>query len=45
MPDAPLSHQLSQLKLLNIPVRYNPTYAHLDNIPRANGISGNWFLP
>ena len=45
MPDAPLSHQLSQLKLLRIPVRYNPAYAHLDNIPRANGISGNWFLP
>ena len=45
MPDAPLSHQLSQLKLLRIPVRYNPTYAHLDNLPRANGISGNWFLP
>ena len=45
MPDAPLSHQLSQLKLLRIPVRYNPTYAHLDNLPRVNGISGNWFLP
>ena len=45
MPDTPLTHQLSQLKLLDIPVRYNPTYAHLDNLPRANGISGNWFLP
>lgn len=45
MPDVPLSHQLSQLKLLNIPVRYNPSYAHLDNIPRANGVAGNWFLP
>lgn len=45
MPDTPLSHQLSQLKLLDIPVRYNPTYAHLDNLPRVNGISGNWFLP
>lgn len=45
MPDVPLSHQLSQLKLLHIPVRYNPSYAHLDNLPRANGISGNWFLP
>lgn len=45
MPDAPLTHQLSQLKLLDIPVRYNPTYAHLDNLPRVNGISGNWFLP
>lgn len=45
MPDTPLTHQLSQLKLLRVPVRYNPVYSHLDNIPRANGVTGNWIIP
>ena len=45
MPDAPLTHQLSQLKLINIPIRYNPTFSYLDGIPREEGVCGNWVLP
>lgn len=43
--DLPLTHNLSELKILNFQVRYNPIYCFLDNIPRQNGIFGNWILP
>lgn len=43
--DAPLTHMLHKVKLLNIPIRAIPVYSFLDGIPRENGVNGNWFRP
>ena len=40
-----LMHQLHYVKQLGIPLRAIPNIAHLDDIPRQNGIYGNWIRP
>ena len=43
--DAPLTHMLHKVKLLNIPIRVIPVFAFLDGLPRDNGVNGNWIRP
>ena len=45
MIDGPICHQLHEAKIIGVPLRIIPNVAHLDSIPRDNGIAGNWFLP
>lgn len=45
IPNGELAHQLPKLKIKNIPVRYIPNIAHLDPIPRNDGVIGNWIRP
>ena len=43
--DAPLTHMFHKVKLLNIPIRVIPVFSFLDNLPRDNGVNGNWIRP
>ena len=40
-----LPHQLHEAKITGVPLRAIPNIAHLDAIPRENGITGNWIRP
>lgn len=43
--DNQIMHQLHEAKLIGVPLRAIPNIAHLDTIPRSNGITGNWIRP
>ncbi len=45
--DAPLTHMMHKLKLAcgNLPIRLIPVFSYLDNIPREDGVGGNWVRP
>lgn len=45
MIDGPICHQLHEAKIVGVPLRMIPNIAHLDGIPRNDGINGNWFMP
>lgn len=40
-----ICHQLHKAKIINIPLRLIPNIAHLDGLPRENGVAGNWMRP
>ena len=40
-----LAHQMHEAKIVGVPLRAIPNIAHLDSIPRNNGINGNWIRP
>ena len=43
--DNQVIHQLHEAKIVGVPLRAIPNIAHLDGIPRVNGITGNWIRP
>lgn len=43
--DNQILHQLHDAKKIGVPLRAIPNIAHLDGIPRRNGIYGNWIRP
>lgn len=43
--DGEICHQLHEAKIIGVPLRAIPTLAHLDTIPREDGINGDWFRP
>lgn len=43
--DNVLMHQLHEAKIIGVPLRAIPNIAHLDAIPREDGINGNWIRP
>ena len=45
MLDNYIMHNLHQAKIVNVPLRAVPNISFLDNIPRENGVNGNWIRP
>ena len=43
--DNTITHQLHYAKMIGVPLRLIPNLAHLDGIPREDGVCGNWFRP
>jgi hypothetical protein len=43
--DYPLTHNLHEVKKINIKTRAIPVFSFLDEIPREDGVCGNWFRP
>lgn len=43
--DNEVIHKLHEVKIINVPVRAIPNISFLDELPRENGINGNWIRP
>ena len=43
--DNQICHQLHETKIIGVPLRLFPNISFLDDLPRENGICGNWIRP